>query len=230
MADEKQINDVLSSLSYGMYIVGAKEEKRPVGCVVNTVFQITSQNPIVALSIHRNNYTYEVIQKTGKFSICVLSEKTPQTLIGTFGFHSSKDTDKYEGCDYMWQEDLPVLTDSICSYILCDMVSMHMTDTHMVLLGRVIKAEFLDRSLPPMSYRYYHEVIKGKASKNAPTYRGKRDEETKSRKEEKPVGEKVRYVCTVCGYVYEGDITQEPDDYICPVCGVGKDLFEKMDD
>lgn len=230
MANDRQINDVLSSLSYGMYIVGANEEERPVGCVVNTVFQITSQNPIVALSINRNNHTYEVIQKTGKFSICVLSEKTPQTLIGIFGFRSSKDTDKYDGYNYKWQENLPILTDSICSYILCDMVSMHMTNTHMVLLGRVIKAEFLNRTLSPMSYRYYHEVIKGKASKNAPTYRGESDEGIESRKEGKPVEEKVRYVCTVCGYVYEGDINQEQDDYICPVCGVGKDLFEKMDD
>lgn len=223
---EEQINDVLSSLSYGMYIVGAKDEDRPVGCIVNTVVQITSQNPIIALSINRKNYTYEVIQKTGKFSVMVLSEDTPQTQIGTFGFRSSKEEDKFRDFSYSWMEDLPVLQQNVCSYILCDLISMHMTNTHMVLLGHVYQADYFDRSLRPMTYRYYHEVLRGKAPKYAPTYRGKAENQNQG-KEESKMGEKVRYVCTVCGYVYEGDINQEPDDYVCPVCGVGKDMFEK---
>ena len=35
-----------------------------------------------------------------------------------------------------------------------------------------------------------------------------------------------RFVCDVCGYVYEGD--EIPDDYECPLCGVGKDMFSEM--
>lgn len=42
-------------------------------------------------------------------------------------------------------------------------------------------------------------------------------------------GMNVNYVCDVCGYVYEGDITAEADDYVCPVCGVDKSHFEKQD-
>ena len=38
----------------------------------------------------------------------------------------------------------------------------------------------------------------------------------------------VRYRCTICGYIYEGDITKEPDDYKCPICTVPKDMFEKI--
>jgi rubredoxin len=50
-----------------------------------------------------------------------------------------------------------------------------------------------------------------------------------------------KYVCTVCSYVYDpavGDPTQNikpgtafedlPDDWVCPDCGVTKDLFEKQ--
>ena len=50
-----------------------------------------------------------------------------------------------------------------------------------------------------------------------------------------------KYRCTVCGYIYEpenGDtdsgiqpgtsFEQLPDDWVCPVCGVGKDKFEKI--
>lgn len=38
----------------------------------------------------------------------------------------------------------------------------------------------------------------------------------------------AKYLCIVCGYVYEGDIDSESDDYVCPVCGAGKDMFEKQ--
>ncbi len=51
-----------------------------------------------------------------------------------------------------------------------------------------------------------------------------------------------KYVCTVCGYVYDpaiGDADSGimpgvafedlPDDWVCPVCGVGKDSFEPQD-
>ena len=34
-----------------------------------------------------------------------------------------------------------------------------------------------------------------------------------------------KYVCVVCGYVYEGD--ELPEDYECPLCGVGPDQFEE---
>ncbi len=42
-----------------------------------------------------------------------------------------------------------------------------------------------------------------------------------------------KWVCTVCGYVYDpaenDNVTFEnlPEDYVCPLCGVGKDQFEK---
>ena len=51
----------------------------------------------------------------------------------------------------------------------------------------------------------------------------------------------AKYRCTVCGYIYDpavGDATQEitpgiafenlPDTWVCPECGVGKDMFEKI--
>ena len=36
----------------------------------------------------------------------------------------------------------------------------------------------------------------------------------------------IKYKCTICGYVYEGDITKEPDSYVCPLCGVPKEMFD----
>ena len=39
---------------------------------------------------------------------------------------------------------------------------------------------------------------------------------------------KTAWVCTVCGYVYYGD--EVPDDFICPLCGLGKAYFKKKED
>lgn len=89
-------------------------------------------------------------------------------------------------------------------------------ETHFVILARV-KDAVVTSNYTPMTYKYYHEVIKGKAPKNAPTYQApeaKQDKET--------------WVCGVCGYIYEGDLTQEPDDFVCPVCKQPKSMFEKQ--
>ena len=67
-----------------------------------------------------------------------------------------------------------------------------------------------------MTYAYYHNVIKGKTAKNAPTYIAQETEAGK-------------YICSVCGYEYSGNIPFEqlPDDWRCPVCGQPKSVFRK---
>lgn len=44
-----------------------------------------------------------------------------------------------------------------------------------------------------------------------------------------------KYKCTVCGYIYdeeqEGTKFEDlPEDWVCPLCGVGKDMFEKVEE
>ena len=67
---------VLRNLSYGLYQIGVMDGQRPCGCIINTVFQVTSENPIVAISMHKDNYTWELIEKENRFSVSILSEKT----------------------------------------------------------------------------------------------------------------------------------------------------------
>lgn len=38
-----------------------------------------------------------------------------------------------------------------------------------------------------------------------------------------------KFVCTVCGYEVEVDTPELPEDYVCPVCGVGPDQFELVE-
>lgn len=207
---------LLMQLSYGMYIVGADDSGRPTGCIVNAVIQITNENPIIAVSMNKDNYTYDVIKRTGKFSLSILSEQCDAQTIAKFGFHSGRTVDKFADIPYEMADGVPILKHLCTGYLTCNVLQMVESETHFVILARV--ASTIDGpDKVPMTYDYYHTVIKGKAPKNAPTYLPPA-----------PKPKKISYVCPVCGYVYEGDITQEPDDYVCPLCGVPRDQFVKQ--
>lgn len=206
---------VLWKLSYGMYAIGTLDEERPTGCIVNTVVQITNSDvPIIAVSMNKNNFTYEAIKASNKFSVSILSEKTNPNVIAKLGFSSGRDTDKFAGFNFMYFDELPVVKDNSCGYLAVEVVSMQETETHFVILGRVTNAmQGLD--IAPMTYQYYHDVLKGKAPKNAPTYQA----------ENLSTG---KYVCEICGYVYEGNIKEAPDDFVCPICGAPKTVFKQQ--
>ena len=95
------------------------------------------------------------------------------------------------------------------------------TSTHTVFLGEVIDADVL-KSEPAMTYAYYHNVIKGKSPKNAPSYQPEEEDSRASSSE--------KWVCGICGYVYEGEVPFEelPDTYVCPICKQSKDKFQKQ--
>lgn len=210
--------NILWKLSYGVYAVTAMDGQRPTGCIANSAMQITATPATVAVSINHDNFTNRCIDKTGRFALSILAEKTDPSIIGTFGYSSGKDTDKFAKVDYEMKEELPIIKDS-CGYIVCKVVDKFETLTHTIFLGEIIEGDVLQDE-EPMTYAYFHKVIKGSSPKNAPTYIPEQQEE----KEEKPAAEAVKkYVCTVCGYVYEGP--EMPEDYKCPICGVGKEKF-----
>lgn len=160
--------NVFHQLSYGVYVITAWNEGKPTGCTANSVMQITSNPATIAVSINHDNYTNYCIKDTKKFAVSILSEKSEPSLIGQFGFRSGKDVDKFEGIDYEVKEFLPVLKEG-CGYITCDVIDMMETSTHTVFLGKVTEGDVRNQE-EPMTYGYYHKVIKGKSPKNAPTY------------------------------------------------------------
>lgn len=206
------------NMSYGVYIVSTLDGERPTGCVANSAMQITSEPATIAVSINHDNYTNSCIEKAGKFAISILSEQSDAGLIGTFGFQSGKDVNKFDGVEAVEKEGISVVADA-CSYIVCKVINKMETATHTVFLGEVIAADELKKE-EPMTYSYYHKVVKGKSPKNAPTYIA---EETEQKKEEK-------WVCGICGYEYDGEIPFEevPEDYVCPVCKQPKSVFIKQ--
>lgn len=160
--------NVFRNMSYGMYVITTWDNGNPVGCFANSAMQITSETPTIAISINHLNYTHKCIKDTGKFAISIIAEDSDPSIIGTFGFYSSKDKDKFENVSYEVKSYLPVIKDS-CGYITCDVINSMETETHTIFLGKVTDGEIIKNS-SPMTYSYYHNVIKGSSPKKAPTY------------------------------------------------------------
>ncbi len=160
--------NVLFNLSYGVYIVSTWDDGRPTGCVANSAMQITSEPATIAISINHDNYTNQCIEKSGRFAISILTEKTDPKIIGTFGYQSGKIADKFADVEHEIKGMLPVVKDS-CGYIACEVINKMETESHTVFLGKVLDGDVMGGDTP-MTYSYYHNVIKGKSPKNAPTY------------------------------------------------------------
>ncbi len=208
---------VLYDISYGLYAIGVKDNDRDCGCIVNTVFQISGDGPIIALSMNKENYTYDLIKRTNRFSVSILSEQSNPEVISRLGFVSGKDNNKWEGFAFDHFEGLPIVKENALGHMVCEVMTMVETTTHFVILAKVMEAE-KDTKGVAMTYDYYHNVIKGKAPKKAPTYQ----------EVEVPTSNKETWVCSICGYVYDGpDFAAEPESYVCPICGVPKLMFEK---
>ena len=212
--------NAFKNISYGLYVLSSWDDMRPTGCTINSVMQITSEPATVAVSVNHNNFTNQCIEKSGRFAISILSVNSKPSIIGTFGFKSGKDVNKFESIKHNVLDEMPVLEDC-CAYIICEVINKMETESHTVFLGKVLNADVVSEE-EPMTYSYYHKVIKGKSPKNAPTYIAQEDKDNSKIE---------KYVCSVCGYVYDGEIPFEnlTDDYKCPVCGEPKSAFDKQE-
>lgn len=213
-------SSIFNSLTYGMYAIGAKGGERPTACIVNTVVQVTASPIMVAVSINHSNYTNECIKKTGEFTVSVLSEDTSGAVIGALGFTSGRNGDKLLNVKHkILREGLPVLRENICCWFLCKVVDKIETLSHTIFIGEVTAGSD-EYANVPMTYDYYHRVIKGKAPRTAPTYREESEEDSQT---------SDKYICTVCGYVYDDPqrpFEELPDDWVCPICKQPKSVFK----
>lgn len=162
--------NAIYNLSYGVYVVTTWSSGKPTGCTANSAMQITSSPATIAVSINHDNFTNECIKDTGVFAINILGEGCNPLVIGNFGFKSGRDHNKFENSEPLIRDMLPVIPQA-SSYITCKVADKMETATHTVFLGEVIGADVLNNDTP-MTYSYYHNVIKGKSPKNAPTYQG----------------------------------------------------------
>ena len=223
----------LYKLGYGLYIVSSRNGDRLNGQIANTVFQITSEPPTIAVSINKSNLTHEFIKESKVLAVSVLSQDTPLSFIGHFGFKSGRDMDKLEGINYKaGVTQAPVVTDNALAYLEAKVIQQVDVGTHTIFIGELAGADVL-KDGEPMTYAYYHQVKRGTTPKTAPSY-------VEEKKEAVP--KMAKYRCTVCGWVYDPELGDSdggikpgtpfeeiPDDWVCPVCGAAKSDFERME-
>ncbi|HEA46917.1 MAG TPA: High molecular weight rubredoxin [bacterium] len=222
----------LYKISYGLYVVSSKMDKKFNGQIANTVFQITAEPPTIAVSINKENLTHEFIRKSKVFTVSILVKETPLKFIGHFGFRSGREVEKFQDVSYkVGVTGAPLVMENTIGYLEAEVINSLDVGTHTLFMGKVVAAEIL-KDEEPLTYAYYHKVKRGATPKTAPVHieEGTHQEIKKMQK----------YKCTVCEYIYDpekGDsgsgispgtsFEDLPDDWVCPVCGVGKDKFEK---
>jgi flavin reductase (DIM6/NTAB) family NADH-FMN oxidoreductase RutF/rubredoxin len=225
--------NALRKITYGLYIIGSYQGGRKNGQVANTIFQITSEPPTVAVSVNKKNLTHDFIKASRVFTASVLGQATPLAFIGDFGFKSGRDVDKLKGVNYkIGQTGAPVILDNATAYLEAEVIQDADVGTHTIFIGRIVAAEVLTEE-PCLTYAYYQEVKRGTTPKTAPSYIAK---------EKGGEMKMAKYECTVCGYIYDpekGDLDggiapgtpfeKLPDGWLCPVCGAAKSEFKKVE-
>ncbi len=160
----------LHKLSYGLYIICSRKGDRLNGQISNTVFQVTSEPPIIAVAINKNNLTHQFITQSKVFTVSILSQDTPLSFIGRFGFKSGRDIDKLEGINYkIGETQAPVVTDHTLAYLEAKVLQRVDVKTHTIFIGELVGAEILKEG-ESMTYAYYHQVKRGTTPKTAPVY------------------------------------------------------------
>ena len=153
----------LHKISYGIYIICSKNDEKINGQIANSIFQVSSEPPTIAVSINKKNLTHNCIEKCKLFTISVLSEETPMKFIGNFGFKSGRDYDKFKDVKYKLSKNkIPIILDYTTAYFELSMINKIDVETHTIFIGRVTDANTLSNK-PVMTYEYYHVCKGGKS-------------------------------------------------------------------
>lgn len=192
-------------LSYGLFVLSAKDGQKDNGCIVNTVQQVTTSPNRILVAVNKGNYTHDMIMKTGEFNASILSEDADFEIFKHFGFQSGRDVNKMEGLEDFDRAENGIiyLTKGANAYISAKVVQTTDLGSHTLFLADVTDGDVLN-NVPSVTYAYYHKNIKPQP------------QETK----------KTGWRCKICGYIYEGE--ELPADFICPICKHGAEDFEKI--
>jgi ferric-chelate reductase [NAD(P)H] len=164
----------LYTLNYGVYIVSTKSKDKLNGQIANVVFQVTAEPPKIAICLNKKNLTHELVSESGIFNVSVLSKCCTMKLIGTFGFKSGRDIDKFLNVGYMiGKNGAPIVTDSAVAYLEARVENKMDVGSHTLFVGEVTEGDLLQEDAP-MTYSYYHLELSGKEPEAAPTYRKKK--------------------------------------------------------
>ena len=193
----------LFNITYGLYVLTARDGDKDNGCIINSVMQVAEQPVRLALSVNKQNLTCEMIRESGVFNLSALTTEAEFDLFRRFGFQSGRDADKFQGFAGVKRSEngLYYLTECTNAFLSAKVLETQDLGTHYLFIAEVTDGEVLSDGWA-CSYAYYQADIKPKPA---------------------PV-KKKSWVCEICGYVHEGD--EVPDDFICPICKHGKEAFK----
>ncbi len=158
----------LEYITYGLYIVTSSADGQDGGLIVNTVFQVTAQPARVAISVNKESFTHELISKSKIFAAMPLEQKTDLPFIGRFGFRTMRNFDKFAGLNVRRGVlGAPIVPEHTLSFLEAEVEQTVDVGTHTLFIGKVKNAGGLDVQGQPLTYEYYHNVIKGKTPKGA---------------------------------------------------------------
>ncbi len=241
----------LHSLTYGLFVLSARDGEKDNACIVNTVWQIADSPKRVAVSINKRNLTHDMVKKTGAFSASVLSEDAPMSVFERFGFQSGRTANKFDGFadTARGANGILYLTRYTNALLSCRVVAAADYGSHTLFIGELVEAKRLSQT-PSVTYAYYFAHIKPKKPVSPASGGGWRCKicgyvyegdtlpadfvcpvckhgAADFERIEPPAPKKKRYVCKICGYEYEGDTL--PADFVCPLCKHGADDFELVE-
>ena len=193
-------------ISYGLFVLSAKNSSKQNGCIVNTVMQVTSTPNRIVVAVNKNNFTHDMIVASKEFNVSMLSTSVPFEVFKHFGFQSGKDVNKFENFNHkIAGNGIAYLDKNTTAYLSAKVVSITDLGTHSLFLADVTDAVKLSDE-DSVTYDYYQKNIKPKpASKH----------------------KKTVWRCKICGYEYEGE--ELPTDFICPLCKHPASDFEKIE-
>ena len=133
------------------------------GCIANTCFQVANEPTRLAISVQMGNLTRELIQKSGKFNVSVLTENVPFETIRHFGMRSGRDVEKFDGTHAVERSHngLLYLTEDTNAMFSCTVKETIPLGSHMMFIGEVTESKVLGNS-PSCTYAHYHKAIKPK--------------------------------------------------------------------
>ena len=205
-ADAPVEQNAMFSLSYGLFVLTARDGKKDNGCIINTAAQLTDTPKRISIAVNKANFTHDMIRKTGVFNLSMLSTDAPFGLFQHYGFQSGRDVDKFADVKGMARATngvyyLPYSTNAFVSGKVTQEIDL---GTHTLFIADVTEARVLSDA-PSMTYSFYFANVKPKPS---------------------ALKKQTGWVCKICGYVYEGETL--PADFICPLCKHGAEDFEKL--
>ncbi|AOR23059.1 flavin reductase [Clostridium taeniosporum] len=208
----------LFTITYGVYVLTTEVDGKMNGCIINTLSQVTQEPMRVSITVLKENFTNELIEKSNKFSVSVVDKNGSLDTIAHFGYRSGRDVDKFKDMPYVLDElNNPVVEKDCIATLSCKVIKSIDLGTHNMFIAEVVNAKKINDE-EPMTYANYRDLKSGKLDQN-------KEKQSDSKEKAKDV-----YQCSVCHYIYDGDINFEdlPDDYVCPICKKPKSAFFKV--